>query len=81
MEEKKKENVLYKKWWFWLIICLTILVVAFVTYKIIEEQRIKKSMVDMAEGMADFYKGIQNADSYLDKFTYNSISGNVDYNP
>ncbi len=81
MGNNKKGNDLYKKWWFWLIICLTILVVVFVTYKIIEEQKIRKSMENMAEGAADFYKGTQNANSYLDKFTYNSITGNVDYNP
>lgn len=69
-----------KKWWFWLIIVTLVLcaIIGIIKYK--EKKEIEAKFEAMAEGMADYYKGLKNAETHLDEFTYNYATGQVDYN-
>lgn len=71
------KNVI-KKWWFWLIIVVIIIIVISI-YKYIENKKIEDKFKSMGKGMTDYYKETKGAEGYLNKFTYNYSTGQVDY--
>lgn len=72
---------LIKKWWFWLIIVVSVLIIGILINQYIENKKLEEKFEKIGEGALDYYEGVQEADGYLDRFTYNYATGEVDYNP
>jgi len=72
-----------KKWWFWLIIIIVIIaiIVGVCIKQYLENKELERKFEKMGEGASDFYKETQEAEGYLDNFTYNYSTGEVEYNP
>lgn len=68
MEEKKKENVLYKKWWFWLILLAMTIVLGFVAIIIV-------ALNITLSGINEVALDIQNIDN--EATVYTSAGGNT----
>lgn len=68
-----------KKWWFWLIIIVILLIIGIGVKQYIENKKIEKAFEKMSEGVSSYYKGTKEAEGYLNKFTYNYSTGQVDY--
>lgn len=70
-----------KKWWFWAIfVIICILCYVFSLYYL-ENKKIKESVSNMGNSASEFTKGIDNAQSHLDEFSYNYGTGEVEYKP
>lgn len=78
---KTENKPIYKKWWFW----TTIIAIAIISYIIvsnyIENKELETSLKNIGEGATEYIKGIYDADSHLDEFTYNYATGEVEYKP
>ena len=70
---------LIKKWWFWFIIAIVIIIASLGIKNYIENKEIERKFQKMSEGITDYYKGTQEAEGYLNRFTYNYSTGKVDY--
>jgi len=68
-----------KKWWFWLIIIIAIIIGSICIKQYLENKELKRKFEKMGEGASDYYKETQEAEGYLDKFTYNYSTGEVEY--
>lgn len=67
-----------RKWWFWLII-IGIIIVGICIKQYLENKELERKFEKMGEGASSYYKETQEAEGYLDKFTYNYSTGKVDY--
>lgn len=72
---------LIKKWWFWIITLVIFLILYIIISNYIENKELKDAMSNIGEGASDFIEGINNAESQLDKFSYNYETGEVEYKP
>ena len=79
--EEKKSFKLYQKWWFWVIIVLIIVVIGIVAWKIQEEIKLKKTFENIGKGFKQYYQEKENTASYLNDFSYNNETGEVEYKP
>lgn len=79
MEKEKKP--IFKKWWFWLIFAIILITIILVVGKVREERELDKTMQTIGNSASDYMKGIDNAKSHLDEFSYNNATGKVDYKP
>lgn len=77
--EKKKP--IYKELWVWIVMCLLVLGIALIINSYIENKKIEDKFKNIGNGVSSFYNGINNAKSHLSEFSYNSLTGEVDYNP
>lgn len=68
-----------KKWWFWIIIVFTVVIIGVFINQYIENKKLEETFKTMGESTSDYYKGTKQAEGYLDKFTYNYSTGTVDY--
>lgn len=78
-----KENVknpVYKREWFWLIIVIIVIAII-VGIKYYNDKKEEEKWEAFAEGMTSYYEGIEDAEGYLDDFSYNYITEEVEYNP
>jgi len=68
-----------KKWWFWVVILLICIICYTIISSYIENKKQEKKWNAMAEGFSSYFSDIDNAESQLDKFSYNYETGKVDY--
>ena len=75
------ERKLYQNWCFWLLIIIILIFLCFGINSYIENKKLEETFSHIGNGASDYIKGIENSESYLNKFSYNYITGTVDYNP
>lgn len=76
----KNDEKIYKKWWFWGISFIICIVFYLIVSSYIENEKQEKKWEAMAEGFSSYFSDIDNAESQLDKFSYNYEAEEVDYN-
>ena len=64
-----------------IITALLIFLGSIIANEIIKQKRLNKMAYNMGKGAADFTAGIENAESYIDDFSYNYNTGEVEYHP
>lgn len=79
-DEKNNKKPIYKEWWFWTVILIVCVLLYIVISSYIENKKQEKKWEAMAEGFSSYFSDIDNAESQLDKFSYNYETGEVDYN-
>ncbi len=72
---------LIKKWWFWLIIIAVCVIITILIIQYINQKQVEDSFKNIGSGALDYLTGINNAQSYLNDFTYNYETGEVEYKP
>lgn len=72
---------LIKKWWFWIIATSIGLIICISISIYLESQKNKKVVANIGNGASEFIEGIDNANSFLNEFTYNYETGEVEYQP
>lgn len=77
----QQERKLYQNWWFWLLVIIILISISFGINSYIENKKIEETFSHMGNGASDYIKGIDNSQSHLNEFSYNNITGTVDYNP
>lgn len=77
----EKKHEFYKRWWFWVIIVLIIVVIGIVAWKVQEEIKLKKTFENIGKGFKQYYQEKENTTSYLNDFSYNNETGEVEYKP
>lgn len=75
-----KTNKIYKSKWLWIvIISITIITIFVIIYNKNKKEEAKAKA--FTEGFKSFNEGIQNSEGYLDDFSYNYNTGEVEYIP
>lgn len=69
---------IFKKWWFWAILGIVIIICVFVKHYI-DNKNIENKFKDMGEGASSYYNEMKKSKGYNDKFVYNYQTGEVDY--
>ena len=75
------ERKLYQNWCFWLLIIIILIFICFGINSYIENKKLEETFSHIGNGASDYIKGIYNAQSHLNEFSYNYNTGTVDYNP
>ena len=70
-----------KKWWFWLIIVLIFLILFLIVNEIIEQQKVKKSIENIGNGIKSYTEELNNTNTHLNEFVYDEKKGQVTYSP
>lgn len=71
---------IFGSWFFWaMLICVVIATFAIIN-GIKEREKTDKAFQGLVNGTQDYVDEINNADSYLDKFTYNYEDREIEYN-
>lgn len=77
---KNGNKSFYKKWWFWGIIIVIFIILCILISLHMENRKQERKWEAMAEGFSSYFSDIDNAESQLDKFSYNYEKGEVEYN-
>ncbi len=72
---------LIKKWWFWIIVISIGMIICISISNYLENQKNKKAVANIGNSASEFIEGIDNANSFLNEFTYNYETGEVEYHP
>lgn len=73
-----------KKWWFWGIVFLILLIVAFEVYEYIEQQKTIKTWQKIGEAINEEMEKdtrVAETKTHLDEFSYNYVTDEVEYHP
>lgn len=77
----ESEKKLYQKWWFWILIIIILISICLGINSYIENKKLEETFSNIGNSASDYIKGIDNAQSHLNEFSYNYNTGTVDYNP
>ena len=77
----QSERKLYQNWWFWLWIIIIFISICFGINSYIENKKLEEAFSHIGNSASNFITDIDNAPSHLNEFSYNNITGTVDYNP
>lgn len=74
------KNIL-KKWWIWLIISIIIVALILIIKEYQEKNKLEETFKNIGKSATDMHNKIENAEGYLDYFTYNYDTEEVGHHP
>lgn len=71
---------IFESWFFWAILICVVIATFVIINGIRKREKKNEAFQGMINGTQNYVDGTNNADSYLDRFTYNYETKEVEYN-